>query len=231
LKVLFATCETRVADFLAYSMTRAEGKWSCADAVLRNQRICPRLDCPVVNVSWEEANKFCEWLTSSERNGTNGNRNHRYRLPTDDEWSIAVGLGGEIGATAAQKSGRLPDYPWGKDWPPPNGCENYSDSTAQKLFGNVALIPNYQDGFAVTSPVGSFAPNHYGLYDMGGNVYEWCADPYDPPAGNTHVKRGASWARCSRDELKSSFRSNGDQADLQTGFRCVLEIEERSARR
>ncbi len=135
----------------------------------------------------------------------------KYRLPTDAEWSVAVGLGKEKGNTPKEKSRGIKDvYPWGKEWPPPKGAGNYYKSLKV-------------DKFEYTSPVGSFAVNKLGLHDMGGNVWEWCEDKYSPT--NTYrVLRGASWVDDYPGSLLSSCRISltpGGRYDI-IGFRCVL---------
>ena len=136
----------------------------------------------------------------------------KYRLPTDAEWSVAVGLGKEVGDTPEAKDGGIKDvYPWRKEWPPAVGAGNYRGTL------NV-------DNYEYTSPAGSFSANKLGLHDMGGNVYEWCEDWYDPAAKAYRVLRGASWDRLSPGNLLSSYRYGGTPGgrDDNVGFRCVL---------
>jgi len=93
------------------------------------------------------------------------------------EWSKAVDLPEETGKTPEARDMGVPDlYPWGNSWPPPNGAGNYTGEET----GSDMAIKGYDDGFAWTSPVGSFARNKYGLYDMGGNVWQWCMDGWMP---------------------------------------------------
>ncbi|MEQ1862846.1 MAG: SUMF1/EgtB/PvdO family nonheme iron enzyme, partial [Chthoniobacteraceae bacterium] len=178
-------------------------------------------DQPVVNVTWEEAAAFCKWLTQVEQeSGALGESLH-YRLPTDLEWSLAVGLGPEQGETPEQRDlGVTGVYPWGTQWPPPVGAGNYA---GQELESETA-IKNYDDGFAWTSPVGSFPPNQFGLYDMGGNVWQWVEDWWNKEKKDK-VARGASWYNGSvRLSLLSSCRVHTPPNDSRDnyGFRIVL---------
>ena len=79
------------------------------------------------------------------------------------------------------------------------------------------------DEYEYTSPVGSFLANSFGLYDMGGNVWQWCEDWQDGEQ-KYRVVRGASWGRINPDLLLSSYRSGygPDYRGSGIGFRCVL---------
>ena len=80
------------------------------------------------------------------------------------------------------------------------------------------------DNYDYTSPVGSFPANRYGLFDMGGNVWQWCEDFYDGQRGN-RVLRGMSWRTgCTPANLLSSYRHQDpdDHRVFDVGFRCVL---------
>jgi formylglycine-generating enzyme required for sulfatase activity len=173
---------------------------------------------PVVFISWKRAKAFCAWLTTKERSEGRIAAQQFYRLPTDLEWSTAVGLKNEPGNTPAERNGQVKGvYPWGTTWPPPRGAGNFG----QRL---------HLEDFANTSPVGTFAPNQFGLYDMAGNVVQWCEDPYDEK-GDLYVQRGSSWKNFSQDHLLSSRRSSWGATfrDGGFGFRCVLANSEASA--
>jgi formylglycine-generating enzyme required for sulfatase activity len=168
-------------------------------------------DHPVVSVTWNEAVDFCGWLTDKERAAGRLPEGFLYRLPTDLEWSAAVGLPHEEGTRPDQRSGVLDGYPWGATWPPPKGAGNYSQELGI-------------DDYEFTSPVGSFPANQFGIFDLGGNVWEWCQDFIDR-SQDCRVLRGASWFNGYQDRMKSSFRNDlGHQGSRFSsfGFRVVL---------
>jgi hypothetical protein len=204
--VLFGVWDVRVKDYRAYAnaSSAVDGSW-------QNPGFAQGEDHPVVKVSWDDAKAFCAWLTQKERSEGKISENQSYRLPTDAEWSVAVGLNESSGGTTKDKDEKTPGvYPWGTSWPPPSGAGNYGKSLG---------VDNYD----YTSPVGSFQANRYGLYDMGGNVWQWCEDYYDGQSG-ARVLRGASWYDCDSGLLLSSSRLNGSPVTRGNdyGFRCVL---------
>lgn len=238
LSVLFSVWDTRVRDFAAfvhatrydadagmYSIT-ADGKWVQRGNTWRRPGFAQTPDDPVVGVSWFDAEAFCRWLTDTERAAGRLAAGQRYRLPTDAEWSVAAGLGGETGATPEERNCRIAGlYPWGRVWPPPDRVGNYADAAAKQAFPRWRTIPGYEDGYVFTSPVGSFPPNRFGLYDMSGEVWQWCQDAYRP--GSTHRPlRGGSWGSRDASHLLLSYRDPDRpgpglrHSDL--GFRCVL---------
>ena len=151
-----------------------------------------------------------------------------YRLPTDQEWSVAVGLEAEAGRTPQERNARIKLYPWGPTWPPPAGAGNYAgvESRIGDEPSKWTVIEGYNDRYPRTSPVGSFAANQNGLYDMGGNVWQWCEDWYN--SENTHrVLRGASWDSHNPAFLLASSRDyiTPDYRGAFVGFRCVLAKE------
>lgn len=191
---------------------------------------------PVANISWADAVQYCNWL--SQREGrtpayraefgewvpvyplTDG-----YRLPTEAEWVLAIRYGGQ-----KQPS----KFPWGAKWPPPEKAGNYADRTALELVPSI--LPAYDDGYASTAPVGSFAANALGIYDGGGNVAEWVndfytvptpgitqpiVDPTGPDRGTSHVIRGSSWRQAGVTELRLSFRDFSSEPRPDVGFRIA----------
>ena len=211
--------ETRVQDYEAFCKSTGRSRDAPDFAQAPNH--------PVVKVNWFDAMAFCNWLTGKEHDESVLEPNQFYRLPTDAEWSAAVGLRNEGGNTPEARDGKIRnEYPWGRQWPPPSGAGNYADKGAQRARGG--LIENYSDGFPQTSPAGSFKPNALGIYDLGGNVWEWCAEGYkgdnSPSGRDWGVLRGGSWATSNRNELLSSYRNVVDrnERDVIYGFRCVL---------
>jgi formylglycine-generating enzyme required for sulfatase activity len=187
-------------------------------------------DHPVVCVSWLEAKGMAESLTHSEKGLI-------YRLPTDEEWSAAVGSIGK--------------YPWGNAWPPLPGSGNYWDRQAIKNLSESGLEltvvggDDYDDGSEKTARVASFSENRFGFFDLGGNVWEWCEDSFlaamndkdvlranpdfsgeiDSNEGR-RVLRGGSWYDDSEELLRSAARSAEypSSMDDHIGFRLVVEI-------
>ena len=210
-EVQFSIWETRVKDYAAYAAANSGVDASWKKPSVLEISISQETTHPVVKVSWEDANAFCAWLTKKELAEGKIKAGQKYRLPTDAEWSVAVGLGKEKGNTPQEKHRGIKDaYQWGKGYPPPKGAGNYDESLKV-------------DKFDYTAPVGSFASNKNGLHDMGGNVWEWCEDKYSPTSKD-RVLRGASWVNGSPVLLLSSYRL-GIAPGLRgrsLGFRCVL---------
>jgi serine/threonine protein kinase len=213
-KVLFCVYQTRHMDYAAYAHAHpgVASNWKTAETTT-NAPVGREPTHPVVMVSWNEANAFCQWLseTESKKNG----KPITYRLPTWDEWRAARGND---------------DYPWGNQSTPPLGAGNYADLTARKRFGpNFPVVANYDDGFATTSPVGMFRVNKAGLYDFGSNVQEWSADQ-DLGSGEMLVM-GASWRDAAMDALacrgKPLYHESADSRRTFIGFRCVLVSPEK----
>jgi serine/threonine protein kinase/formylglycine-generating enzyme required for sulfatase activity len=204
--VHFAVIETRVSDFDAFvKATRHDAGRGWSSPGFRQGQ-----SHPVVNVSWADAQAFCQWLTEADRK-QNLIGNRVYRLPSDVEWSQAVGLQGESGATPLERDGRnKTTFPWGGAWPPAVGAGNYVDSFSYDRFEN-------------TAPVGSFRANAFGLHDLGGNVWEWCND-WSDSTQKTRVLRGGSWYMNLPTSLLSSYRRHLAPAERHNdvGFRVVL---------
>ncbi len=223
--VRFCLWETRRQDYEAYSKANPDMDRSWENAKFKGQPVSFAPSHPVVNVSWEDAKAFCAWLTEKEHREGRLPADASYRLPTDTEWSTAVGLPKEEGATPKERDRRIANaYPWGKQLPPPEGAGNYSDLSARVVFGpDWAFIPGYDDGFGTTAPVGSARANQHGLFDLGGNVWEWCEDFADGKSG-PRVVRGGSWVNSDADYLLSSAR-NDRPPDFRRhgiGFRVVI---------
>jgi serine/threonine protein kinase len=199
-RVLFSIWETRVQDYEAFAIeTKAEGPKpdSGRDATH-----------PAVNVSWEDATAFCAWLTERERKVGRLGANEVYRLPSDHEWSCAVGVGAEEDATKTpmEKNGKIKNvYPWGAVWPPPAGAGNFRGEETKVDPSNPA-IPGYRDGFPSSAPVGSFARNALGVFDLGGNAWEWVGDWHNASQA-TRVVRGGSAMNGVSSSLLSTSRS------------------------
>lgn len=209
----------RVATNGVYSLTT--NRWQQVGATWQNPGF-PQTDRhPVCGVSWEDAKAFCDWLSKKE--------GRTYRLPTDEEWSRAVGLPPEIGLTPKARSGKAEEtYPWGGLMPPvihglPVG--NYAGAEAAETDwpAGFRVIEGFRDPFDRTAPVASFDPNPIGLYDLGGNVWEWCEDEIEP-GKDYRVLRGASWVDNLEAMINASNRHSTKPGvrNVAVGFRCVL---------
>ena len=146
-----------------------------------------------------------------------------FRLPTEAEWSYCARV------IAPEKAIK---YPWGKGFPPGPKAGNFADYSAKELLPNV--IANYNDGYPTTAPTAKFYANTNGLFDMGGNVAEWChdfyiiyssktghssTDPMGPEEGKLRVIRDAGWKDASITALRLTYRDYGNSKRDDLGFR------------
>ncbi|CAN5910564.1 hypothetical protein BH11VER1_BH11VER1_13230 [soil metagenome] len=201
--------EVRVQDYMAY-ISESGKTWN------QKPSFSYQPSHPIMNVSWNDAAAFCEWLTKKERNSKLISESSRYRLPTDAEWSFAAGLRDEPGSTPQEKhQANRTDYPWGKEWPPPSISANL----------DTANINGYQDNYSHTSPVESFSPNGLHLFDLSGNVAEWCEDAWAPES-KERILRGGSWLTSKQEILLSAYRSRLIESEFRSdiGFRVILEL-------
>jgi formylglycine-generating enzyme required for sulfatase activity len=193
-------------------------------------------DRPVTGVTWRDAVEYCNWL--SDIQGLKpayleieGNfvliepRTDGYRLPTEAEWEYVARH--QAGSTSMI-------YPWGMDTQPLDKSGNYAGEEAKVINGQ--FIKGYRDGYRATAPVGSYNPNSEGIFDMGGNVAEWCTDYYSytypssprplvdyagPEQGDQRVIRGSGWRSALAKELRSTAKRYGLDAADDVGFRLV----------
>ena len=228
-RTLFCVWETRVRDYAAYAAeNEIDGTWR--DVRWKDKKFDDHPNDPVMCVNFYDANGFCRWLTAKELAAGKLPSGMCYRLPTDAEWSLAVGLGAEEGNSPKERSdknGTL--YPWGTEYPPKEKVGNYADRTFKESYPDRQIIENYDDGFALVAPVGSFPPNEFGIYDLGGNAAEWCLDLYEPGRDDV-LTRGAGFPfptdkvsdllASHRMPMEPHYRFNW------MGFRCVLASDE-----
>jgi sulfatase modifying factor 1 len=182
---------------------------------------------PIVNVTWDDANAYAQWASAA--------------LPTEAQWEKAA------------RGGDQRIFPWGDVWPPPgdffpdppNMAGNFGIITNNTKSGNYIISTvKYNDGCTYTAPVGCFKANPYGIHDLAGNVWEWCADWYDagyyktaptqnptgPATGTARVLRGGSWDRDYPGVFRAANRGNRHPTsrDSGVGFRCVVRCQDRS---
>ena len=176
-------------------------------------------DQPAVYMNWNDAKAFATWLSGQNKG------QYRFRLPTEAEWEYAC--------RAATRAARF----WGDD--ADKACEygNVADLAAKREW-SYWEVNNCDDGYEVTAPVGRYKPNAFGLYDMLGNVFEWCEDIYNADAyrhhqrnnpkftgsGSYRVIRGGCWyswpagVRCAG---RSDHPPAGGHRDYFLGLRLV----------
>jgi formylglycine-generating enzyme required for sulfatase activity len=167
----------------------------------------PGEDHPVERVAWEEAREFCRSLSAKEK--------RVYRLPSEAEWEFAC------------RAGTTTPFYFG---------EILTDRLAN-YDANVTYAHSPRGTYRQhTLPVGSFPPNAFGLFDMHGNVREWCedrfgsyargpaTDPQGPQTGADRVARGGAWYNVPG-YCRSAFRRSHspDTRDSQVGFRVCRE--------
>lgn len=180
-------------------------------------------DHPVLNVTWNDAVAMAKWL--SEKEGV------KYRLPTEAEWEYAC------------RAGSITRYANGDDPQSLLKIANIFDADAKAYWPRWAEFTlSGRDGFAFTAPIGSFAPNAWGFYDMHGNAWEWVSDwyaddyyarspvddPQGPPDGIVRVRRGGSWHTWSL-YARSSYRNwiSPNSRYALVGMRLVRELQVR----
>jgi tetratricopeptide (TPR) repeat protein len=191
--ILMSKTEFTVGEWKLY--LRAEGypEWQQPDPNIFTQTD----EHPVVKVSWNEAMKFCEWLSKVS--------GKKWRLPKEVEWEAAVGN---------------MKYPWGEYFPPKKEDGNYSILADGK--DDPARVG--ADGIKGTAPVGSFKANALGFVDLGGNVWEWMLDGYDVKDPKAHRRdRGGSWYDTAG-VCTVVYRGNSTptSSSPRDGFRVVL---------
>jgi hypothetical protein len=218
-KALVSVWETRVQDFASFvnesgyvangdvSVLTAKG-WEGQAGSWRSPGFKQEPTHPVCGVSWPDARAFCAWLTKKERAAGNLEPDREYRLPTIAEWKLAAGssLGGI--------------------WPRP-GAGNLAGIEVRdgNAPADLKFIAGYADGFARTAPVGWFSSNEFGLYDLEGNVHEWCQPDDGPSAGVPVPTLGSSYATAESETggiEPRQARAMPEMRNSSQGFRIVL---------
>lgn len=216
--LLFCVTETRVKDYRPFAEAQTpDDSWQSPDYEISDNH-------PVTLVDWHEAKAYCEWLTLKEREAGLIGPMDRYRLPTDHEWSCAIGIGTLEPAKIPPKfkHNALRDvYPWGVDWPPATVLGNYRGPEDEQRI----TAPMLPDAYLKAAPVGSFPLTHWGIEDLGGNVWEWCETHWNVDMIDEKTVRGGSWNTQNGNHILSAGRrwiKSHDRKDF-IGFRLVLD--------
>jgi formylglycine-generating enzyme required for sulfatase activity len=162
-EILLSKTEFTVGEWKLYLKAEGYPEWQQPDP----KQFIQTDEHPMVKVSWDDAVKFCEWLSRVS--------GKQWRLPKQAEWEAAVGK---------------TKYPWGDYFPPKKEDGNY----AILVDGQADPVKVGVDGISGTSPVGRFKANHLGLLDLGGNVSEWILDGYpENQSKENRIFLGGSW--------------------------------------
>ncbi len=210
--------EVEISSFYMskYEITVAEFRKFC-EATNREMPKTPRWgwqdNHPIINTTWNDASDYINWLNKLEK--------ENYRLPTEAEFEYVIRNGGKTGI-----------YPWTGDVPK---NENLADRSLKKETGSSRIWSNYDDGFPYTAPVGSFEPNSLGIYDINGNIWEWCSNwyseytnekktnPKGPSSGSNKVGRGGSY-NADPWHSRSASRSYVEPTFEGPGFRLAKDL-------
>jgi len=188
---------------------------------------------PVVNVSRQQAQEFCTWLTARERKLGLIDENHQYSLPSDQQWTRMAALEAEEANTPYTNDLRQrSSFSWNKyqsldqlEKPP----GNYADQSALLYVHGGQIIHNYNDNYPFSAPCAQFPKEGIGLYDLSGNVKEWVSNDYGGPQDfkfrSYHVARGGSWLDGNLRNLNLYARHIYPPGSQQQniGFRIILE--------
>ena len=224
-RVLFSIWETRVQDYEAF-VKDTQRQWVRPDGKEVRQPDTKEAH-PATYVNRDDAVAFCMWLTERERAAGRLGAGEAYRLPSDFEWSCAAGIDDREDSTATPRDRheKIAAFPWPGATPGGSPSANLlgeeADSDLRATGRN--LLAGHRDDFPRLAPVGSFAATPLGLFDVSGNVAEWCLED----AGGTLPKgimRGCSWNNGDSRAANLAYRSFPPSARRgdDTGFRVVL---------
>jgi formylglycine-generating enzyme len=188
-----------------------DASWRCPDG--RGSSVAARQSHPVVHVSWNDAQAYCDWAGK--------------RLPTEAEWEYTAR--GGLSRTR---------YAWG------DHLVEQGRWHCNIWQGDFPVANTLEDGHLTTAPVRSYTPNGFGLWQMTGNVWEWCFDwfaadyyarsprrrPKGPEHGESRVIRGGSYlcheSYCNRYRVAARSSNTPDSFSANIGFRCANDAAE-----